>query len=75
MKHSQAVNPEPQELQPDSVLNVHPSRFESGTAEEVWKAAMITKGDSASSPLDDHCLQKILSSTRHGKVLQMFVQR
>ena len=75
MKHSQAVNLEPQELQPGSVLNVHPSRFESGTAEEVLKAAMITKGDSGPSRLDDHCLQKILSSTRHGKVLQMFVQR
>ena len=37
MKHLQDVNPEPEVLLPDAVPNVHPSRSESITAEEVGK--------------------------------------
>ena len=60
MKHPQAVDLELEVLLPDVAPNIHPMRFESITAEEVWKVAMRTKGGSGPSGLDTDGLRKIL---------------
>ena len=67
IKHTLAINPEPDLLLPDGAPNVHPIRFESTTAEEVWKIAMATKEYHSPSRLEADCWQKIMNSTSYSE--------
>ena len=56
------MNPKHEVLLPEGVPIVHSIRFESRAAEEVWKTAMRTEGDSSTSGLDADGWGKILTS-------------
>ena len=65
-KHPQRYDADPEIMLPDKPEEIHPIKFDSVEAENVWKAGLKTRGRAGASGLDADDWKRIFTSNQFG---------